>query len=184
MEDIDRITVEKAKKGDHQAFRRIYDHYAPFVWRIIFRTTGSDRDLGEEIVQQTFINIHGSIAKFSGGSSLSTWIYRIAFNAAQSLLAKRARIHRTTVGYNDDFHGSGFRADGYDAKEQVEKVLAALEAEDRFLLVARAVDGLSFDEIAHITGKTAEALRIRMFRMKEKIASRPHHSPPIEEMAV
>ena len=53
MEDIDRITVEKAKKGDHQAFRRIYDHYAPFVWRIIFRTTGSDRDLGEEIVQQT-----------------------------------------------------------------------------------------------------------------------------------
>ncbi|MBN1127379.1 MAG: sigma-70 family RNA polymerase sigma factor [Chitinispirillaceae bacterium] len=184
MDDIDRITVEMAKKGDHKAFRRIYDHYAPFVWRVAYRTAGSDRNLGGEIVQQTFINIHRSIRKFSGGSALSTWIYRIAFNASQSLLAKRARMKKDLTGYDDEIHGGGFRADGYEVKELVDKVLAALESEDRFLLVAREIDNLSFDEIAAITGKTSESLRIRMFRLKEKIVSRNIGTEPEKEMAV
>jgi RNA polymerase sigma-70 factor (ECF subfamily) len=183
MVDIDAITLEQAKKGDGRAFRRLYDHYAPFVWRIVYRSAESDKELAGEIVQEAFISIYRSIGKFSNQSSLGTWIYRIAFNMAQSHLAKRARLQKGSVDYNDDIHGTGFRADGYDAKELVDKVLAALSAPDRFLLVAREVDGMSFEEIATITGNSSEALRIRMFRLKDKIAGVRENKPLRREVA-
>jgi RNA polymerase sigma-70 factor, ECF subfamily len=183
MVDIDRVTVEQAKKGDSAAFRRLYDHYAPFVWRIVYRTAGSDKDLAEEVVQETFINIHRSIGKFSHGSSPGTWIYRIALNTAHSHLSKRARLQKATVDYNDELHGSGFVADGYDGQELVEKILATLSPEDRFLLVAREIDGMSFEEIAQVTGKSSEALRIRMFRLKDRIAGDRESKPLLKEVA-
>jgi RNA polymerase sigma-70 factor (ECF subfamily) len=182
MVDIDRVTVEQAKKGDSAAFRRLYNHYAPFVWRIVYRTAGSDKELAGEVVQETFISIHRSIRKFSHGSSLGTWIYRIALNAAHSHLAKRARLRKVTIDYDDEIHGSGFAANGYDGQELVEKVLATLSIEDRFLLVAREIDGMSFEEIALITGKSPEALRIRMFRLKDRIAGDRKTSPLLMEV--
>jgi DNA-directed RNA polymerase specialized sigma24 family protein len=53
----------------------------------------------------------------------------------------------------------------------VTRVLDGLTPEDRFLLVAKELDGLSFEEISEISGKTPESLRTRMSRMKEKIRS-------------
>ena len=183
MIDIDRVTVEQVKKGDSSAFRRLYDHYAPFVWRIVYRTAGSDKEFAGEVVQETFINIHRSIRKFSHESSLGTWIYRIALNTAHGYLAKRARLWKATVDYNDEIHGSGVDADGYDGQELVEKILAAFSVEDRFMLVAREIDQLSFEEIALITGKSPEALRVRMFRLKERIAGDRNARPLLKEVA-
>lgn len=184
MVDIDQATVERAKKGDHKAFRRLYDHYAPFVWRIVYRTAGGDKDTAAEIVQDTFINIHRSLKTFGFDASPGTWVYRIAFNAAKTFLLKRKRQRSGISEYDDDLHAGTFRTDEYDAAELVDKVLAALPIEDRFLLVAREVDGMSFDEIAAITGKSAEALRVRMFRMKQRIALNPEGRPIIEEVPV
>ena len=184
MVDIDRVTVEQAKKGDKSAFRRLYDHYAPFVWRIVYRTAGSDKELAQEVVQETFINIHRSLRHFSHGSSPGTWIYRIALNTARSHLQKRARLWKTTVDYNDEVHGSGVDADGYDGEELVEKILELFSVEDRFIIVAREIDGMSFEEIASITGKSPEALRVRMFRLKERIAGDRTARPLLKEVTV
>ncbi|MBN2037763.1 MAG: RNA polymerase sigma factor [Chitinispirillaceae bacterium] len=183
MVDIDRMTVELVKKGDTKAFRRLYDHYAPFVWRIAYRTMGNDNETTEEVVQETFVNIHRSIKKFVHASAPGTWIYRIAFNTANRMLAKQARIARRTVAFNEAVHGQGMRADGYDQWELIEKAMAALSPQDRFVLVAREVDGLSFDEIAQITGASAESLRIRMFRLREKLGVSKDVSPQLTEVA-
>jgi RNA polymerase sigma-70 factor (ECF subfamily) len=184
MVDIDRITLEKAKKGDGKAFKRLYEHYAPFVWRIAYRTVGNDTGTAAEVVQETFVNIHRAIKKFAHASTPGTWIYRIAFNAANRIVAKQVRFDKRSVEFNDGIHGQGVRADDYDRKELVEKTLASLPPQDRFVLVARVVDGLSFDEIAQITGVSAEAVRIRMFRLKEKIAALRHTDPLLKEAAL
>lgn len=169
MIECDRITVERAAKGDRNACKRLYDHYAPFVWRIVFRTVQGNRCIAEDVVQETFVRIYRSLKSFNHASSLGTWIYRIAFNTAASSLAKQLRFRATTVPFEDERHGAGFRTDGYDNREAVQKLLAQLPAEDRFLLVAREIDGMSFSEIALITGKTSDSLRTRMSRIKEKI---------------
>ena len=68
MEDLDSEILKKAIKGDDKAFRALYDHYAPFVWRLVLRMTG-DQQLATELLQDTFIRVHGALKKFKGDSS-------------------------------------------------------------------------------------------------------------------
>lgn len=184
MIDCDRFTVERAAKGEEKAFRQLYDHYAPFVWRIVYRTAGSDKAAAEDIVQDTFIRIFRALKTFNHSSSLGTWIYRIAFNTAASAMAKRLRLKAVTVPFEDERHSSGFRTDSYDTKEAVEKLLAQLPLEDRFLVVAREIDAMTFEEIAAITGKTSESLRTRMSRIKERFAAGAANRSFVKEAVV
>lgn len=170
MVDLDRFTIERAAMGDEKAFRKLYDHYAPYVWRIVYRTAGGDKETAEEIVQDTFIRIHGSLKKFASVSALGTWIYRIAFNAANTCMARRTHYRQMNISLPEEFPNPGRGGtDAFETRELVDKVLSTLPGEDRFLLVAKEIDGLSFDQIAEITGKTSESLRTKMFRIREKI---------------
>jgi RNA polymerase sigma-70 factor, ECF subfamily len=184
MVDCDRVTIEQAARGDEKAFRKLYDHYAPFVWRIVFRTSGSDREIAQEIVQETFVRIHRSLKSFKAASSPGTWIYRIAFNAAQSYWAKLVRYRETTTPLPPDQAGTRFSADAFETRDLVRSILDELTAEDRFLLVAKEVDGLTFEDIAAISGKSPESLRTRMSRMKERIRTSMNSSPGSKEMQV
>lgn len=169
MIDIDRCTMVLAVKGDHRAFKRLYDHYAPFVWRIVYRTAGSDTQTAQEIVQETFVRIHRSLKSFAGASSLGTWIYRITLNTSNGFLANRLRHQSITLPLNNDLPGNISDPEAYETKEFVDKILAALTTEDRFLLMAKEVDGLTFRELAEIFGKSSSALRTRMSRLKTRI---------------
>jgi RNA polymerase sigma-70 factor (ECF subfamily) len=184
VEDLDRFTIERASRGDEKAFRRLYDHYAPFVWRIAYRSTRGERNVAEEIVQETFVRIHRSLKKFTADASLGTWIYRIAFNAANTLLAKQARQRETTVSFVDELRNSREATDDYETSELVKKILDELPLEDRFLLITREIDGLTFEEIAVIAGATPESLRTRMFRIRAKVKSMMDGKLKIQEAVV
>ena len=177
MVDLDRVTIERAARGDERAFKLLYDHYSTFVWRVVFRSVGSDREMVEEIVQETFMKIHQSLKKFAADSSLGTWIFRIAFNTSKSFWAKKAREKERMVPLVFDRADPTSAIDAFEAGDTVEKVLVDLPEEDRFLLVSREVEGLSFDEIAEITGKSSAALRTRMSRIKHKIGSILENKP-------
>jgi len=169
MEDLDSGTLKKAIKGDEKAFRVLYDYYAPFVWRLILRMT-DEQQLATELLQDTFIRVHGALRKFKGDSSFSTWIYRIAHNAVLMSYRKNRKAK-----FNDPFEDQitvSSHADLYQNKQLVYRVLADLTIEDRFLLVTREIDGLSFEEISQICGISAGTLRTRLHRLKETIRNR------------
>jgi RNA polymerase sigma-70 factor (ECF subfamily) len=181
MVDLDRITIKQAACGDEKAFRKVYDHYSTFVWRVVFRSVGSDREMVEEIVQETFVKIHQSLKKFAADSSLGTWIFRIAFNTSKSFWAKRAREKERTMPLIIDRADPTSAFEAFEAGDTAAKILADLPEEDRFLLVSREVEGLSFDEIAEITGKSSAALRTRMSRIKHKISIILENKPQLKE---
>ncbi|NLG17044.1 MAG: sigma-70 family RNA polymerase sigma factor [Fibrobacter sp.] len=178
MEEIDDITKLRAVKGDKNAFKALYDFYSPFVWRVVMRMTG-DRNMATELLQETFVNVHKSLRKFNAESALSTWIYRIAYNAVLASTNRRNRF-RSHLAYNDDVY-MGRETDSYEMKDMVEKVLSTLSVEDKFLLVAREVDGLSYEEIESVTGSSAGTLRTRLHRLKESIRKRFEDEPEIKE---
>lgn len=171
MVDLDRVTMKLAAKGDHKAFRRLYDHYAPFIWRIVYRTAGGDTQAAQEIVQETFIRIYRSLKSFTGASSPGTWMYRITLNASNGFLASRLRRQSITSPLNNDLPGTIPGPDEYDTREFVDTILDTLTPEDRFLLVAKEVDGLTFGELGEIFGKTSASLRTRMSRLKTRITA-------------
>lgn len=167
MIELDDITIKRAQKGDNKAFKLLYNHYANFIWKVLFTMCGRDGTVARELTQDTFVKVHAALPGFRGGSALSTWMYKIAYTTALELFRKRDRWKPVPVEtVNLD---GGYKADAFDEEELTKKILAALSADDRFLLVSREVDDLPFETIAEITGRSSGALRTQLHRVKETV---------------
>jgi RNA polymerase sigma-70 factor (ECF subfamily) len=168
MKEIDDVTIRLAAKKNDKAFKSVYEYYAPFVWKVIYRTVAGDQNAATEIVQDTFIRIYKSLHLFSFNSGLSTWIYRIAFNTSQTYLSKQFK-NNNHVLLDENIAGNSSLDTSLESKDFVNIILNSLSSEDRFLLTSREIDGISFDELAEITGKSSESLRTRLSRLKEQL---------------
>jgi RNA polymerase sigma-70 factor, ECF subfamily len=168
MEEIDELTIKQAARKDARAFKRLYDHYAGFVWKVIFRTVNGDGDAAREIVQDTFVRVNASLKLFSFKAALSTWIYRIAFNAANTYLVKNRKLSGFAADDVDSLPDKS-KAHAYEDEEMATVLLSALSPEERFLITSREVEGIPFDELARITGRSSESLRTQVSRLKEKL---------------
>jgi RNA polymerase sigma-70 factor (ECF subfamily) len=167
MEELDEDTVRAAARGDRQGFRTFYAHYAPAVWRLALRTVGGDEHLAGQVTQDVFVRAHGSLRRFSFRSAVSTWLYRIAWNRCMSALSERRRWWSKVVPL-DDLPGADAAA-GFEERDLIRTILGGLNAQDRFLLTAREIDGVPFEELAEITGIASGALRTRLSRIKDGI---------------
>ena len=167
MTEIDEPTVRLAAQKDEIAFKRVYDCYAPFVWRLVYKTAGGDRNAAIEIVQETFIRVYKSLPGFSFNAKLSTWIFRIALNAAKNYWFKKGK-QSGLLEFDEKEHGNGAGDNAFETIELINSLLANLSPEDRFILTSREMDGVSFKELSEITGKSSESLRTRISRIKER----------------
>jgi RNA polymerase sigma-70 factor (ECF subfamily) len=173
VDEIDGITLEKAKKGNALAFRSLYTHYSPFVWRLCFRSSNGDTSCAEEIMQNAFVKVHRYLGSFSGESAFSTWLYRVTYHCINEHFAKAAKHNSRTVEFDEEYMSGGRElAQPYENRELVEKILAPLNEQERFLLTAREIDGVSYEELATITGVKEGALRTRLARLKSDIRER------------
>jgi RNA polymerase sigma-70 factor (ECF subfamily) len=167
MQELDTITLNKAAGGDRKAFKSLYDLYSPFLWRILFSISGRDMTTARELLQDTFVKVFESLRQFKGDAALSTWLYRIAYTTAMAHARKRRNRHRFQP-YTDTIKSKN-SADTFDNRQLAQKILNSLSAEEKFLIVAREINGISFDELALITGQKSGALRVRLHRLKESI---------------
>jgi len=171
MNELDQINIAKASKGDSKAFKLLYDHYSPFIWRVIYRTTGGLSDSSECIMQNVFVSVHSKLKGFRFESALSTWLYRIAYNESILFLKKKNLSAKRTVTV-DDIDMIDKRELNHDDRRFVDKILLDLNPDERFILLSKEVDGLSFEDISVITGKNSGALRTALHRIKSEIRRR------------
>jgi RNA polymerase sigma-70 factor (ECF subfamily) len=127
-----RLQYIQAVKG-RRPLQALYD-FIHLCVGVVMRMTG-DRNIAAELLQETFINVHRSLGKFKSESAVSTWIYRIAYNAVLNYANKQTRF-RSHQLYDDNKFVRN-ETGGYEMKDLVEKVLSQLSVEERFLLVAR-----------------------------------------------
>jgi len=151
--------------GNGRGFKKIYDYYAPFVWRVVFRTLGNESD-AKVVLQSVFIVVHKSVRNFRFESAFSTWIYRISLNETIKFINKRKSRRELPLNENIEIKDS---EDKISDKNLVKNILATLSAEEKFLIVSREVDGIPFEELAEITGESSGALRVKISRLKQKI---------------
>jgi len=151
--------------GSARGFKKIYDHYAPFVWRVVLRTLKNENE-AKIVLQNVFVVLYRSIKNFRFEAAFSTWIYRITLNETMKFINKKKS--RRELPLNDNIEVKSGE-DKLSDKNLAEKILNSLSAQERFLIVSREVDGISFDDLAEITGKTSGALRVEIMRLKQKI---------------
>ena len=163
MEDLPLSDLQNWR--NERGFKKIYDYYAPFVWRVVLRTIGN-RDDSKVVLQSVFIVVYKSIKNFRFESAFSTWIYRIARNETMKFFNKKKSLRELPLDENIEVKSSEDKIAG---KDFADKILASLSAEERFLLVSREIDSIPFEELAEIMGKSSGALRVEISRLKQKI---------------
>jgi len=182
VETSDETLAARAAAGDEPAFEALVIRYQARVFRLARRLTGSDGD-AQDALQDAFLQVHRHLSSFRGEARFSTWLYRIATNAA--LMLRRARVRRPAESLEEFL--PRFDAEGRHAATpaQLRSVCNAEEVIDRQLLaekaragidrlpdlyreafVLRDLEELSTADVAEVLGVEPAAVRQRVHRAR------------------
>jgi RNA polymerase sigma-70 factor (ECF subfamily) len=165
--------VARARVGDRRALEDLlsasYDHVYPVCRRVL----GNEADAADA-AQEALISVVRGLPRFDGRSRFSTWLYRIAMNAAIDELRRRGRRPIAPFPPAERTGGgpSGVGADEAVGMIDVEVALRALPLEFRAAVVLRDVCGMDYAEIAEVLSIPGGTVRSRIARGRSLLAQR------------
>jgi RNA polymerase sigma-70 factor (ECF subfamily) len=173
-----------AKQGRESAFRELVRRYERPVFSLIFRMV-RDREIAEDLAQDTFIKVLNNIDRYRPEFKLSSWLFKIANNVAIDHLRKR---QLETVSMEGSPHAStateieatSFEIaaqqesalDEMEAKElgsSIERAIAGLRPEYRSCIMLRHVEGRSYEEIAAILDLPLGTVKTYIHRARHEL---------------
>jgi len=173
--------VAMLKRGEDSAFEEILRRYERKVYGLARSLTRDESD-AQDALQDTFLSVYRKIRGFKEESSLSTWIYRIAVNAALMKVRRRKRDDRSVPieDYLPKFDESGHlvtalrepppRADEELLRKELAEFLResirALDPDSRAVFILRDQEGLSNEEVAGILDVSVPAVKSRLHRAR------------------
>ncbi|RYC50133.1 RNA polymerase [Flagellimonas olearia] len=171
----ERKLIRSIHKGNTHAFSELVNRYKDLVYTLALRMLGN-REEAEEVSQDTFIKVFHSLERFKGDSKISTWIYRIAYNACLDRIRLRKSRTFLDVGEMEDFIFTEMDTalDKMVREERgrlVGQCLAKLPSEDAGLLTLFYFEEKSLLEIENILNVPVNSLKVRLFRARKKLAA-------------
>jgi len=163
--------VERARRGDVDAFELLYRQHSGRVYALCLRLA-ADPLVARELTQDTFVRAWEALPKFRAEASLTTWLHRIAVNAM--LERRRGERRRTArVSLVDDEEDAESAIAGVVLAPDVataidlERAIGALPPGVRRAFVLHDVEGYTHEEIATMTGLAAGTLRAQLHRARQ-----------------
>jgi RNA polymerase sigma-70 factor, ECF subfamily len=161
----DKLLVNKVKKGDKEAYGKLYRRYFDSIYRYIFFRVGQDRETAEDLVQIVFFKALVKIDEFNEeGVGFRPWIYRIAHNQ----IIDHYRSYKSNSSLTENLPDENQNFEDRVLKDlEYQKVLSAFEKipeEQREIITMRFISELSNKEIADALNKNEEAVRSMIYR--------------------
>ncbi|MBJ6138909.1 RNA polymerase sigma factor [Marinobacter litoralis] len=173
--------VKLAQRGEEVAVREIIRRLNPRLFRIARGILDNSAE-AEEIVQETYLVAFTRIEEFRGDSKLSTWITKIALNAAKMRLRKRhptqeydsvsEQLHQTAsvIAFPSASQRSPESEHGVTQfREWVESAVSELPSNLRIVFVLREAEGMAIADIAADLGLTVMTVKTRLFRARRHL---------------
>jgi RNA polymerase sigma-70 factor, ECF subfamily len=180
-ETKDAVLLARLQAGDESALRDLAEAYGSKIYQLAFRYLRNKED-AEEVMQDVLFKVYRKVGAFRGDAQLSSWIYRITFNAAMSRL-RTAKYQRTQ---NDEFSMSA-TADGEEGsttrhevadwsdmadervfrsqlRRKVFSAILALPAIYRAPVMLRDIQGMSTEEASELLRVKDQTLKSRLHR--------------------
>ena len=182
--EVDQQLVERAQRGDKQAFELLVSKYQRKLARLLSRFIRDATEV-EDVTQEAFIKAYRALPTFRGDSAFYTWLYRIGINTAKNYLVAMGRRAPTTTDFDSD-EAENFE-DGDQLRdlntpenelmsrqvaETVNQTLEELPEELRTAITLREIEGLSYEDIASIMNCPIGTVRSRIFRAREAISAK------------
>ena len=182
--EIDQRLVERAQRGEKQAFDLLVAKYQRKLWRLLSRFIRDPAEV-EDVAQEAFIKAYRALPSFRGDSAFYTWLYRIGINTAKNYLVAMGRRAPTATEFDSE------EAESFEDGDQlrdintpesmlmtkqiaatVNQTMDELPDELRTAITLREIEGLSYEDIANIMNCPIGTVRSRIFRAREALRKR------------
>lgn len=168
--------IAGAIDGRPDGFEELVRRYQRPITSYVFRMLG-DYESALDVTQEVFIKVYNSLTKYSAEYKFSTWLYRIAHNAAvdhmrrNSITPQSLETENADGSYQIQIESRGASPEQdrerSEWRTEIEAVVRCLPTAYRDLILLRHARDLSYDEIAEVTGLPLGTVKNRLFRARE-----------------
>ena len=165
--------IGRVLRGETEAFTVLVDLYKGPVFRLAFRMTGSAQD-ADDLTQESFLRAFQSLRRFKAGERFFPWLYTVSLNVIRNHLRKANALRENAAGHRvseatDPMDDPAEATMGEERGRRLQGYLLRLPIPVREALVLRFYEGMSFEDIARVTGDTLGSAKMKVYRGLEKI---------------
>lgn len=175
--DTQRVLISKARGGDSEAFFELVSPFSGMVYRHCLHMLRTPAD-AEDAAQEAMLRAYRAFPRFLGQSAVATWLYRIAHNTCLDMLKKPLR--QREIASLEQLREAGFEPADHRESPDAAYVLAAdaqrlknailkLPTEQQALLNLCYGEGLSYEQLASMTGIREGTVKSRLNRAKARL---------------
>jgi RNA polymerase sigma-70 factor, ECF subfamily len=176
---VDFELIKRAQGGESAAFNEIVLAYRKRILGTINRLIARPEDV-EDVAQEVFLRLYFSLDQLRTAEVFEPWLYRLTVNAAYDYLRKQRRrqeyrmsdLSEQQMMMADAVAGGRAEQDEREYKktrETVDALLGAVSEADRILLMLKELEGLSLKELEKIYNINENALKVRLFRARQRV---------------
>jgi len=170
--------IDSARKGDARAFNQLVLLYQRMAYNVAYRILG-DPDAASDATQDAFLKAFKAMRRFRGGS-FKAWLLRIVTNACYDQLRRKQRRPASSLDdlpveadHSYYMHDPAERPDEFVERQElgdtIQAGISTLPVEQRTILVLSDVQGLSYQEIAEVTGLSLGTVKSRLSRGRARV---------------
>lgn len=165
VHSTDHDLIRFARSGSEKAYRELLGRYERPVFSLVYRMV-RDRELAEDIAQETFVKVFNRIDSYNPKYKFSSWIFKIASNLAIDTMRKKSlptvsldgspnartddEVERTRIAVASTDEGPDELLEAKELGEEIEEAIGELRPEYRTAVILRHVEGRPYEEIAEI----------------------------------
>ena len=176
MSEIEVTLIQRAQKGDHDAFAALVDEHQRYVYNLAFRIV-KDENEALDLTQETFVRAWTALPNFKGQSQLRTWLYRITTNLCYNRLPNLRRslndlgddVMENIPETDSNFNNPAHEFESNETRSYLHKAIDKLDENYRLLLTMRYQNELSYDEIASTLNLPLGTVKTGIFRAKAQL---------------
>lgn len=174
MPTPEQLLIQKAQKGDPDAFAALVNEHQRYVYNLALRVV-KDENEALDLAQETFVRAWTALPNFKGQSQFRTWLYRIVTNLCYNRLPN---LRRSLNDLGDDVMEdipepyTDTPAQSYElheTKQNLQDAIKALDSNYQLLITLRYQNELSYEEIASTLNLPLGTVKTGIFRAKEQL---------------
>jgi RNA polymerase sigma-70 factor, ECF subfamily len=186
MPDTEQQLIQRAQKGDQEAFAALVNEHQRYIYNLALRILKNEEE-ALDLAQETFVRAWMALPNFRGQSQFRTWLYRIVTNLCYNRLPNLRRslnelgdeviaeIAETDIAFDNPAHGLESR----ELRSYLHRAIDNLDENYRLLISLRYQSELSYEEIATMLNLPLGTVKTGLFRAKEQLrrALETHQEP-------
>jgi len=172
MPTTEQTLIQKAQKGDQDAFALLVTEHQKYVYNLALRVV-KDENEALDVAQETFVRAWTALPNFKGQSQFRTWLYRIVTNLCYNRLPN---LRKSLNDLGDDvmedipqFDHPASEIESNETRRFLHQAIDELDSQYKLLITLRYQNELSYEEIASTLNLPLGTVKTGIFRAKEQL---------------